>query len=56
MNRGSPRFEVHKDVVDGYRNLEISWTNIAALLSTTTKTLGKWRKANNYEVTLGTCH
>lgn len=45
-------FDVDENIVDGYRKLEMNWTDIANVLNTTTKTLGKWRKRKNYEVIL----
>ena len=50
MNPGSKKFEVDPDLIRRYRRKRLSWTDIATLLDTTTKTLGKWRIRNEYEV------
>ena len=42
------RFEIDKEIIDEYRNANLTWVSIAKLLVTTTETLYQWRKRNDY--------
>ena len=42
------RFEIGKEIIDEYRNVNLTWVSIAKLLKTTTETLFQWRRRNNY--------
>lgn len=51
MSSGSPAFATTSDEVRSLRQLGLNWTEVSQRLLTTTKTLLKWRKLNNFEVT-----
>ena len=52
MNPGSVKFHVEFEVVNEYRRIGLNWVEIADKLETTTKTLLKWRKNNEYQVNI----